>query len=199
MKELILQILKDMDKIISENLKEEEISKSDIQKTSDEVSKIKQKAGDVLRDENLSNRFKYKKSGYMYLFGYNPPNRKESPVYDKFPLILVVQFSNNFIYGLNIHKLPLRERILLSIYLLKYRFDSRDGSYRAKINSLMGSRLISKYINESEIYYVSGVRTKIKMIKEDELIDMLFQPFEKFVGMSRSKVQSTTRKNIKNR
>ena len=56
--------------------------------------------------------------GAMYFFSYDPKYKEELPYYDRFPLILCFDLTDNGMMGINFHYLPYVARIRLMDKLL---------------------------------------------------------------------------------
>lgn len=62
--------------------------------------------------------------GAMYFFSYDPKHKETLPYYDKFPLILCFELTNNGMIGINFHYLPyiIRARLLDKLLLIANRY-----------------------------------------------------------------------------
>ena len=70
----------------------------------------------ILRDKSrLIQKSGYKREGSMYLFNYLPKGRAKLKYYDTFPLVFILNFTDDGFLGLNLHYLPpsLRQRFFM--------------------------------------------------------------------------------------
>jgi len=75
--------------------------------------------------------------GKLYFFFYNEPEYKISlPFYDTFPLLLLLRRTKNHIFGVNLHYIPPKRRLVKFMELLKYTSDNQLKK---------GSRIILPY------------------------------------------------------
>lgn len=58
--------------------------------------------------------------GRMYAFYYDPKTKDKLPVYDRFPLVMVIEFRKNGFLGLNLHFLSQGQRGQLLDSLMRY-------------------------------------------------------------------------------
>lgn len=57
--------------------------------------------------------------GRMYMFVYDPKHKATLPYYDIFPLVLPFRIESDGFYGLNLHYLPVQQRVRLLGQLMK--------------------------------------------------------------------------------
>lgn len=151
-----------------------------------------------LNESKLKKAFPTKKDGYIYMMEYIPPDRNEKIFFDRFPVILILGFFGNKFLGVNLHLLPLRERIILLFFMVKNTRKMKEGYARIKMGTLLSNKVILKYILETkDIFHIRGIRSKIRPIEVDEMIESVFLPVEKFVGMPKLKVHSMMRKRLR--
>lgn len=151
-----------------------------------------------LNVSKLKKAFPSKKDGFIYMMEYIPPDRKEKVFFDRFPIILILGFMGNRFLGVNLHLLPLRERIILLFFMVKNTRKMQNNYARVKMATLLSNKVILKYILEAkDIFYTTGIRSKIRPIEVEEMIESVFLPVEKFVGMSKLKVHSMMRKRLR--
>lgn len=150
------------------------ITKGKINPQSDTVRK------NIIKDNFATKAFKFKKSGYIYFFNYQPPNSKNLPFYDRFPLVLSVGFRGSNVVGINLHYLPIRIRLYVMYKIVKSIANTKENS-RIRMNGLLSSRVIRKYIMAlGEEYSSAGIRSKIKLVTPEEFMIMAFLPLHKF-------------------
>lgn len=152
----------------------------------------------IISEKLASRAFKYKKSGYIYFFNYQPPNTDKLPFYDKFPLVLSMGFNGSDLIGINLHYLPIRIRLYVVYKILKSIPANSKESTRIRINSILTSRVIRKYIMVlGEKYELKNIRSKIKLVTPDEFMIMCFLPIQKFIKKQEPQVNSYVKNLIK--
>lgn len=140
----------------------------------------------IISEDDLAKKaFKYRKPGYIYFFNYQPPNAKNMPFYDRFPLVLTLGFGGTTMLGLNLHYIPPRIRLGLLLRILKSMSSNPKQGTKIKINSLLSNTLFVKYIMASsklglERYDMRGIRSNIKLIAPEDFVVMAFLPVQKF-------------------
>jgi hypothetical protein len=151
-----------------------------------------------LNQAKLKKSFPSKKDGYLYMMEYVPPDKNKRVFFDRFPVILVLGFFGNKFVGVNLHILPLRERVLLMFFIIKNMRKTKEKYARIKISSLLSNKTILKYILETkDTFYATGIRSKIRPIEKEEIVESVFLPVEKFIGMPKLKVHSMMRKRLR--
>ena len=108
--------------------------------------------------------------GKMYLFHYDAKYKEVLPYWDRFPLVFPFDETDNGFYGINLHYLPINQRINLMAALIE-----AQGQKGSKLNDnyILGlsytiikgfspaRKCIKRYINEgayrkSPFYTISG-------------------------------------------
>jgi hypothetical protein len=71
--------------------------------------------------KNVKNKLTPNDIGRMFMYFYDPKLKEELPYYDKFPLIFLVDFTQDGFYGINLHYLApvLRAKLMDSLYTLR--------------------------------------------------------------------------------
>tara|TARA_R110000868_G_scaffold79604_31_gene226485 strand:- start:4836 stop:5501 length:666 start_codon:yes stop_codon:yes gene_type:complete len=130
--------------------------------------------------------------GYLYFFMYKPLAAETLPVYDRFPLVLVLERFDNGFLGLNLHYLPYRSRAIFFDALYSSRFIASKDPLRARINvSYKILKSVAKYRAFNPCihrYHHKGVKTPLLQVGETEWDLALFLPVERFAKMQRSDV-----------
>lgn len=132
--------------------------------------------------------------GRMYTFGYDAKHKKTLPYWDRFPLIVVLDVFPGGFLGLNFHYIkPIdRERFLRK--LLKFSTEKGDPegfSSKARFNvnwsAVKGFDNADKMIHK---YLFSQVRTSLLESPPNEWENVIYLPYQKFVGQSAKSVWS---------
>jgi hypothetical protein len=130
--------------------------------------------------------------GYLYFFMYRPLAAATLPVYDRFPLVLVLERYTDGFLGLNFHYLPYRARAVFFDALYSTRFVGNKDPLRARLNvSYQLLKTVSKYKAFEPCihrYHHKGVTTPLLQVGETEWDLALFLPVERFAKMPRSDV-----------
>jgi len=135
--------------------------------------------------------------GHMYFYYYDPKTKDTLPYYDKFPLVIPIeQYPDGFL-GLNLHYIHPKQRLLLLDALSEYATNSRyDITTRLRLSYDLLSRA-SKHpqINACiKRYLYSHVKSQFMEITADEWDIAVLLPAENFVGATKHKVFSDSRK-----
>lgn len=84
---------------------------------------------DQLRQKIVTDPYRQSNSlflGKLYFFFYNQPDyRNTLPFYDTFPLLLLLRRTKNHIFGINLHYIPPKRRLVKFLELLKYTSNSQ--------------------------------------------------------------------------
>ena len=109
--------------------------------------------------------------GKMYLFHYDAKYKDILPYWDRFPLIFPFDDTNNGFYGINLHYLPINQRINLMAALIEAQgqtgWSLNDDYYLQGLSYTIikgfkpAQKCIKRYINEnayrkSPFYTISG-------------------------------------------
>jgi len=137
--------------------------------------------------------------GKMYMFFYDPKNKKTLPYYDRFPLIFKIDNVPGGFTGINLHYLPykLRAKLMDALYDLSTneRYDERtklELSY-----DVLRSASKYKYFKPTFKKYLNAhVRSRFIEVSSAEWDIALFLPVERFEGMSKQQVWKESRKKV---
>jgi hypothetical protein len=133
-------------------------------------------------------------TGKMYTFGYDAKHKKTLPYWDKFPLIIVLDIAPQGFIGLNFHYLAPKEREIFLKKLLKFstgKGNSDNRSSKAKFNITWDAvKRISGADKMIHKYLYSQVKTTLLESPPNEWENVIYLPYQKFVGESASTVWS---------
>jgi hypothetical protein len=165
------------------------ISKAKQKKKS--VAWFKKKVGDSARN------FKKKavlKPGRMYTFGYDAKFKEILPYWDKFPLIIALDVYKDGFLGLNFHYLYPVERMRFMSKIMKFatqKGEVEDMTDKARFNvswdAVRNIRQADKMIHK---YLYGHVKTSLLEAPPNEWENVIFLPYQKFVGASSKSVWS---------
>ena len=163
---------------------------------------IRQKVKDlanVRRTVMLDNRRKISQPtvGRMYFYFYDPKTKDSLPYYDKFPLVIPIDYYNDGFLGLNLHYIHPRQRLLLLDSLSEYATNSKyDATTRLRLSySLLASA--SKHPQFSAClkrYLYSHVQSQFLEIQADEWDIAVLLPAENFAKAEKDYVFADSRK-----
>lgn len=121
--------------------------------------------------------------GGLYAYEYSPKYAEKLPVWDKFPLVLILSFTTNGWFGINFHYLPpvIRSKILSELNLNRL-----NGVAIAKkfTQSDYGKFALKKYI-------ATNLKSRPKAVPKDDWEIAVQLPFENF---QKSNARSVWRK-----
>ena len=137
--------------------------------------------------------------GSMFMFFYDPKNKKTLPYYDSFPLVIVVKKAPGGFHGLNLHYLPplLRARFLDAL-MDNTNNMTYDESTRFQLNyNLLQKSAKMKYFKPCYKHYLTKhVRSRFAYVPPPEWEIASFLPTADFQKASRNQVYSDSRKAI---
>jgi len=139
--------------------------------------------------------------GSIYLFGYSPKTKTELPYYDVFPMVLVLDYTENGFLGLNFHYLHPMDRQVFFDSLTKYlndeEFDTNpDAYFDVAYGTLKAMKALSHYKPTIKRYYYKNIVTKVTEIPPIYWKFMLFLPLERFKNEVKENVWKHSRKKI---
>lgn len=86
--------------------------------------------------------------GGMYLFSYDPKHKDKLPFWDSYPLVIPIEYYNDGFLGINLHYLPVDQRISLLRNLSK-TFSNPNINRTARIN--VNYRLLKGMSNQLQL------------------------------------------------
>ena len=158
---------------------------SKAKKAKQSVAWFKQKVGDSAKGFKKKARLK---PGKMYTFGYDAKFKKILPYWDKFPLIIVLDVYKDGFIGLNFHYLFPVERMKFITKIMKYATEGGEVENMSdKARFEMSWDLIRKLKHADKMihkYLYSHVRTSLLEAPPNEWENVIFLPYQRFVGAS---------------
>lgn len=196
--------MKDISEALQQEIKkidtspDEKADRSLIKKIGLEI--IKEKTAELkekLKSKGLAKRFHSKKPGFLYQFKYSPLEKDEKQKYDRYPIVLVLQFTGRQILGVNLHLLPPMQRAIMLFMIMKNMQKTPEGYAKIRINTLLSNRMILKYIMATkQVFNIGGVKSSVLPISTENIIRDSFEK-TKFVGIAESKVHQIIKKRIR--
>ena len=140
------------------------------------------------------------RAGRMYMFVYNPKLRKQLPVYDRFPMIFVLEFRRQGFLGINLHYLPLKLRAgLFNELTTLMNTQNLNENTRLRL-SYQIIKNATKYHNALPLvreYLNKHVRSRMLEVHARDWEVALFLPAEQFKKKGKHTVWAETRKEIR--
>jgi hypothetical protein len=132
--------------------------------------------------------------GKIFTFGYDAKFKDILPYWDKFPLIIVLDVYNDGFMGLNFHYVSPVERMKFFSKMMKFstqKGEPENMTSKAKFNvswdAVRNIRHADKMIHK---YLYGHVKTSLLEAPPNEWENVIFLPYQKFVGASAKSVWS---------
>jgi len=158
---------------------------SNSKKTKKSVAWFRKKVGDSAKG------FKRKatlRPGRMFTFGYDAKLKAILPYWDKFPLIIVLDVYKDGFLGLNFHYISPIERAKFFNKMMKFATEKKepeDMSDKAFFNVTWDAVKNIKGADKMIHKYLYGhVRTSLLEAPPNEWENVIFLPYQRFVGAS---------------
>ena len=137
--------------------------------------------------------------GGMFMFLYDPNNKKTLPYYDSFPLTIIVDTAPGGFTGLNLHYLPMVLRAKFLDALMDIASDKKyDDNTRFSLSYNMLKKASSmKYFKPCfKRYLMSNVRSRFALVPAPEWEIATFLPTQDFQKSGKSAVWADSRRMI---
>ena len=121
--------------------------------------------------------------GGLYYFYYDPITKDDMPYYDKFPLVMPLKRESDGFIGLNLHYLPLRQRIMFMRKMLPFAiYDDNDEIKRIRMtySMLESSSRYKEFRPCIKKYLYTRIRSKILKVEPQEWDIALYLPIQQF-------------------
>tara|TARA_X000001382_G_scaffold42341_1_gene28532 strand:- start:411 stop:1091 length:681 start_codon:yes stop_codon:yes gene_type:complete len=141
----------------------------------------------------------YKRRGNFFIFNYLPKGASKLKYFDTMPLVLLLDFTKDGFYGLNLHYLPnnLRERFYL---LIRQRMVGSDEDEFARINinydTLKSQRQFRLYRPCIRRYKTRYIGSRILRITPKDWDFAIHLPLERFKKANRNVVYTDSRRKL---
>lgn len=122
--------------------------------------------------------------GRMYFFHYDPKMKETLPVWDKFPLVIPMEYYSDGFLAMNLHYLDPYTRLLLLDRLQDFvNNDKYDDTTRLNLSYklLSQSRRYNMVQQCIKRYLFSHIRSSLIYIEPDQWETAIFLPTEKMV------------------
>ena len=186
---------------------QKELQKQNLAMSSNKARQwIKNKVKDLngLRPNTLMRDTKRKQTkfdlGGMYFFVYNPKLRDDLPFYDLFPLVIPIETYSDGFLGLNLHYLAPVPRAKLLDELSEF---ATNNKYDEKTRIAVSYQMLKSISNTDAFrpclkrYLLQNIKSQFLRIDANEWDIAIFLPVESFIGETKQKVFSNSRKKYK--
>tara|TARA_R100001082_G_scaffold110409_1_gene90286 strand:- start:333 stop:1019 length:687 start_codon:yes stop_codon:yes gene_type:complete len=153
-----------------------------------------------LRDDTrIIQKSGYKRRGNFYIFNYLPKTASSLKYFDTLPLVLLLDFTKDGFYGLNLHYLQnnLRERLFL---LLRQRLVGSPDDPFSRINinydTLKSQRQFRLYRPCLKRYKTKNIGSRILRILPKDWDFAIHLPMERFKKVNRQVVYQESRRKL---
>lgn len=135
--------------------------------------------------------------GKMYFYFYDPKTKDKLKYYDTFPLVLPIEEYADGFLGLNLHYIHPKQRIILLDRLSDFATNKKyDKTTKLRLSYELLSNLSKSYEHNPCIkrYLYSHIKSRFLEISADEWDIAALLPVENFVGATKNKVFTESRK-----
>jgi hypothetical protein len=119
----------------------------------------------------------------MYFFYYDAKTKDDLPYWDKFPLVLVLEKYSDGFLGLNLHYLPIKQRVLFMTKLMRFAIlNEEDEIIRMRVtyDILNSTRRFREFRPCLKRYLFTHIRSKILLVQPNEWDVAMFLPIQQF-------------------
>lgn len=138
--------------------------------------------------------------GQVLLFQYRPKDKPK--FYDRFPIVIVLDFKGRNLLGLNLHYIPPLDRLRILLLMNTLIFNPKEQNLqktRIRILSLLNKQIFAKYLGTAVNYYtVENIVGKPKITTPEEWTHFAFLPLFKGINPAKLYAEIKQRVNKKN-
>ena len=118
--------------------------------------------------------------GRMFMFEYDAKYKEKLPIWDRFPLIIILDINNKYILGLNLHYIPPKMRQRYLEVLLK---GSRKDLDEMKKVIISWGKVKGKQFSEQmvKLYLKTNIESMMLEIPPKEWINAIYLPSAQFI------------------
>lgn len=135
--------------------------------------------------------------GRMYFYFYDPKLKDSLPYYDRFPLVIPIERYSDGFLGLNLHYISPKQRIILldklSAFLNNDDYDETT-KFHMRYHTLKNASRIFESSSCIKKYLYKHVDSRFLEITADEWDIAALIPYEQFIGATKNKVWTDSRK-----
>lgn len=138
-------------------------------------------------------------TGKIYLLGYSPRTEQDLKYYDRFPLVLILDFTKDGFLGLNFHYLHPNDRASffnnLQTYVNDEEYDRNPNAlFSVDYGTLKAVKTLKYYKPSIKRYYYKNIVTKVTQVPPIYWKFMLFLPLERFAKIGKEQVWKESRR-----
>ena len=132
--------------------------------------------------------------GGIFQYGYDPKTKEKLKYYDRFPIVIPIEFYNNGFLGLNLHYMPPKMRVKILDKLMSYEKTIRTGTNGKRVymalsyQMLKGLYHIPGFDFMLKRYLYTNIKTRIMRISSENWREVVYLPTQQFVKASDEKV-----------
>ena len=139
--------------------------------------------------------------GKIYLFGYSPKTEQDLKYYDRFPLILLIDYTKDGFLGLNFHYLHPNDRANffnnLQTYVNDEEFDKNPNAlFSINYGTLKSAKSLKYYRPSIKRYYYKNIVSKVSLVPPIYWKFMLFLPLDRFAKIVKEQVWKESRRKL---
>lgn len=153
-----------------------------------------------LMDEDVLKTRSKQIIGGMYMFFYDPKTKDQLPYYDRFPLVIVVGPAKGGFYGINLHYLPPKLRLVFFSNLMSIQGDKRltDSAKFSLTYQMLKKSSKLRYFEPCFKHYLNAhVESKFAEVPAPEWEIATFLPTADFRKANNYKVYYDSRNKIR--
>jgi hypothetical protein len=129
--------------------------------------------------------------GRMFMYMYDPKHKNKLPYYDTLPLIILVEFTKDGFYGLNLHYVPpfVREKIINELQSVMNKSTLTEAK-KTKLNYMFLKNSVRFDIIKPcfKRYLFSHIRSNFMFIDPTEWGKSIMLPTERFKKATKTQV-----------
>lgn len=120
--------------------------------------------------------------GSLCHYIYDPKHKETLPVWDRFPLTLIIGWYDDGWLGLNLHYLPLPERAAILDALMKIRVNSKSDKNYAEVSyqfmrQAVGNKIVAQSVKR---YLANHLRSSVVLIDQKDWENVIFLSTQQF-------------------
>jgi len=163
----------------------------------EKARKVSTTTQSLMRDRNqLDERVRI---GRMYAFHYDPKYKRKMPYYDRFPITIILDRTDEGFLAINLHYLPPRLRAELMNELWDITNNNKlDETTKMRISyeRLKRASRFKNFRPTVKYYLNKHVKSRFLRIEAEEWNIAAFLPVEKFEKATKNKIWSDSRRKI---
>ena len=128
--------------------------------------------------------------GSLCHYIYDPKHKETLPVWDRFPLALIIGWYDDGWLALNLHYLPIPERAAILDSLMKIRVDAKSDRKYAEVTyqfmkQAVGNEVVAHSVKR---YLADHLRSTVVMIDQSEWENVIFLSTQQFQKQTAAEV-----------